>query len=257
MLEQQVDRRARMAFRHGHNNQWGSVPGRQWLGCLQADDRSNDSHPVVVRFQVILDQMSGGAQCRLEIGLMAVPLHQLIRGAPDVSFRKQFRSNQVDEQICVLAQNSISRNSPEELVSGLAAMRLQAKGFQMRYRRRRMAHCLGSNASARQGAFPGYGGSCRQSHHYRSVAVRLVSWVKCSRRTTAIDSVPLDGLPVHGRQAIGCRSRGHVGLLAPPAREFEKRVAMLGIAASLCGSHTKACLGECCLPVHVQFLWPT
>jgi hypothetical protein len=48
-----------------------------------------------VRFQVVLDQMSGGAQCRLEIGLMTVPLHQLVGGAPDVSVRGQFRSNQV------------------------------------------------------------------------------------------------------------------------------------------------------------------
>jgi hypothetical protein len=41
--------------------------------------------------------MSGGAQCRMEIGSMTVPLHQLVRGAPDVSFKRQFRSNQVKQ----------------------------------------------------------------------------------------------------------------------------------------------------------------
>ena len=83
----------------------GLVPGLPWSSCLQPDDRSNDSHPGVVRFQVILDQMSGGTQRCLEIGLMAVPLHQLTRGAPDVSIRRQFRSNQVWGPVSVLAQN--------------------------------------------------------------------------------------------------------------------------------------------------------
>jgi hypothetical protein len=94
------------------------VPGLRWSGCLQPDDHSNDSHPGVMRFQIILDQMSGGTQCRLEIGLMTVPLHQVASGSPNVCVRKQVRSNQVGKS--VLAQYSISRNPPEGLLREVA-----------------------------------------------------------------------------------------------------------------------------------------
>lgn len=59
------------------------------LEGLQADDRMHDPHPRVVRVNVLLDQMSCRAQGRLEVGLMAVSLHQLAGGPPDVCFRKQ------------------------------------------------------------------------------------------------------------------------------------------------------------------------
>lgn len=82
------------------HSQWpggASVPGLRWLNCLQPYDRLNDAHPGVVRFQVILDQMPGGTQCRLEIGLMTVPLHELVRRAPDVSIRKHFVQTKLGE----------------------------------------------------------------------------------------------------------------------------------------------------------------
>ena len=88
-----------MAFRHAQPA-GGLVPGLRWLNCLQVDDHSDDSHPGIVRFQVILDQMPSGAQCRLEIRLMAVPLHQVVRGSPNVCVKKHVRSNQAGKAAC-------------------------------------------------------------------------------------------------------------------------------------------------------------
>ena len=60
----------------------------------------HDPHPRIVRVDVLLDQMSCRAQGRLEVGLMAVSLHQLAGGPPDVCFRKQCALCPVESKNC-------------------------------------------------------------------------------------------------------------------------------------------------------------
>ena len=60
------------------------------LICLQANDCVHDAHPHVVRLEILFDQVSCRMQGRVEIGLMAVSLHQFAGGPPYLWFRKQY-----------------------------------------------------------------------------------------------------------------------------------------------------------------------
>lgn len=199
------------------------VPGFRRPNSLQPDDCSDDPHPRIVRFQVVLDQMSGGAQCRLEIGLMTVPLHQLVGGAPDVSVRGQFRSNQVRHVPGDRSSNTNRASLDSSSASETAKSARRPKSGTIQY---------------------GHRPTLMRHHTERPPAFGSIAHTMEGRQWL---SGPLDG-------PIGRRSHRQVSLLTPPSRQFEQRTAVVRVAGSLRRSHTKTCLDERFLPVHVQFL---